>query len=252
MKKLNLFAVTMILTLVPFLQSCLDDNDVDYSDFTIATLRQIEDTDDYYFGLDSGKKMYPGDDSAIRNYPIVDGKRVFVWFHQFEEKIPGYDYNIQVVRMDSVLTKDIIPLTEETADSIGDNRINMIYHWVAQGYLTMEFQYYGTRNPNKKHMLNLVYDESKELIDEEGYINLEFRHNAYEDNGGSLGEGIVSFKLDKIANEMETAKGLKIRVNTIYDGIKYQKINLEKQSKSSQIPTAKQPKPTSYTTGTNY
>ena len=54
MKKLNLFAVTVILALVPFLQSCLDDDDAVYSDFTIATLRQIDDTDDYYFGLDSG------------------------------------------------------------------------------------------------------------------------------------------------------------------------------------------------------
>ena len=27
MKKLNLFAVTVILALVPFLQSCLDDDD---------------------------------------------------------------------------------------------------------------------------------------------------------------------------------------------------------------------------------
>ena len=55
MKKLNLFAVTVILALVPFLQSCLDDDDAVYSDFTIATLRQIDDTDDYYFGLDSGR-----------------------------------------------------------------------------------------------------------------------------------------------------------------------------------------------------
>ena len=252
MKKLNLFAVTVILALVPFLQSCLDDDDAVYSDFTIATLRQIDDTDDYYFGLDSGRKMYPGDDSAIRNYPIVDGKRVFVWFHQFEEQVPGYDYNIQVVRMDSILTKDIIPLTAETADSIGDNRINMTYHWIAQGYLTMEFQYRGTSNPNKKHMLNLVYDTDKDLIDEEGYINLEFRHNAYDDDEGRIGDGIVSFKLDKIAEEMKTAKGLKIRVNTIYDNVIYKKIDLEKQSKSSQIPTANQLKPRSYTTGTNY
>ncbi|WP_455587610.1 NigD-like protein [Bacteroides sp.] len=252
MKKLNLFAVTTILMLVPFLQSCLDDDDAVYSDFTIATLRQVEGADDYYFGLDSGRKMYPGDDSAIGNFPIVDGKRVFVWFHQFEEQVPGYDYNIQVVKMDSILTKDIIPLTEATADSIGDDRINMTYRWVAQGYLTMEFQYYGTRNINKKHMLNLVYNEDTELVDEEGYINLEFRHNAYDDNGGMLGDGIVSFKLDKIATEMETAKGLKIRVNSIYDGIKYYTIDLETKSESKSIPTAQQLKPSSYASGTNY
>ena len=67
-----------------------------------------------------------------------------------------------------------------------------------------------------------------------------------------IGDGIVSFKLDKIAEEMKTAKGLKIRVNTIYDNVIYKKIDLEKQSKSSQIPTANQLKPMSYTTGTNY
>lgn len=251
MKKLNFIAATMILVLTPFLQSCLDDDGPSYSDLTIATLKAT-DADSYYFGLDSGRKMYPGDNSAVRNYPIVDGKRVFVWFHQLEEQVPGYDYNIQVVQMDSILTKDIIPLTKATADSIGDNKINVTYHWIAQGYLTMEFQYYGTRNPNKKHMLNLVHNEDTELVDEEGYINLEFRHNAYEDNSGSLGEGIVSFKLDKVAEEMKTAKGLKIRVNTIYDGIKYQKIELEKQSESSLAPTAKHLKPTNYTTGTNY
>lgn len=252
MKKLNLFAVTMMLSVVPFLQSCLNDDDTVYSDFTIATLKQINDGDDYYFGLDSGRKMYPGDDSAISHFPIVDGKRVFVWFHQLEEQVQGYDYNIQVVRLDSILTKDIIPLTVETADSIGDDRINMTNSWVAQGYLTMEFQYYGTQNPNKKHMLNLVYDVDKDLIDEEGYINLEFRHNAYEDNGGALGEGIVSFKLDKIATEMETAKGLKIRVNSLYDNVIYKTINFKKLLQNSQTPTEKQLKLMNYATGTNY
>lgn len=253
MKKLNLFAVTLMLALVPFLQSCLDDNDANYSDFTIATLKQINDGDDYYFGLDSGRKMYPGDDSAIRHFPIKDGKRVFVWFHQLEEQVPDYDYNIQVVAIDSILTKDIIPLTVETADSIGDDRINMLNYRVAQGYLTMEFQYYGTRNPNKKHMLNLVYDVDKELVDEEGYINLEFRHNAFDDNSGIPGEGIVSFKLDKVATEMETAKGLKIRTNSLYDNVVYKKIDLKKTSENNRASADdKQLKPMNYTTGTNY
>lgn len=252
MKKLNLFALTVMLVLLPFFQSCLDDDDTVYPDFTIATLKQIAETDDYYFGLDSGRKMFPGDDSAIRNFPITDGKRVFVWFHQLEEQKQGYDYNVQVVRLDSILTKDIIPLTVETADSIGDDRINMTYYWVAQGYLNMEFQYYGSHNPEKKHMLNLIYDVDKDLVDEEGYINLEFRHNAYNDKGGTLGEGIVSFKLDKIATEMETAKGLKIRVNSLYDNVIYKKINFKKESTSNITQAVKQLKPMSYTMETNY
>ena len=51
---------------------------------------------------------------------------------------------------------------------------------------------------------------------------------------------------------MKTAKGLKIRVKTIYDNVVYKKIDFEKQSKSNLIPTTNQLKPMSYTTGTNY
>ena len=40
----------------------------------------------------------------------------------------------------------------------------------------------------------------------------------------SLGEGYVSFKLDKIEEQIEGKKGLNIRVRTLYDGIKNYKV----------------------------
>ena len=55
---------------------------------------------------------------------------------------------------------------------------------------------------------------------EDEYINLEFRHNSEGDYPQSLGEGYVSFKLDKIKDRMEGKKGLRIRVNTLYGGPK--------------------------------
>ena len=55
---------------------------------------------------------------------------------------------------------------------------------------------------------------------EDEYINLEFRHNSEGDDPQRLGEGYVSFKLDKIKDRMEGKKGLRIRVNTIYGGPK--------------------------------
>ena len=101
-------------------------------------------------------------------------------------------------------------------------------------------------------MLNLVHNEDMELVDEEGYINLEFRHKAFDDNGGSLGEGIVSFNLDKVAEEMKTAKGLKVRVKTIYDNIQFIKMDFKESKSSSQIPTAQQLNISAYTAKTNY
>ena len=65
--------------------------------------------------------------------------------------------------------------------------------------------------------------ENEDNTDDE-YINLEFRHNSERDSPDHLGEGYVSFKLDKIEEQIEGKKGLNIRVRTLYDGIKNYKV----------------------------
>ena len=108
-----------------------------------------------------------------------------------------------------------------------------LYMWISKDkkYLTIEFQYYGTHSEDKKHFLNLVINnkeadsaaENEDNTDDE-YINLEFRHNSERDSPDHLGEGYVSFKLDKIEEQIEGKKGLNIRVRTLYDGIKNYKV----------------------------
>ena len=114
-------------------------------------------------------------------------------------------------------------------EKIGDDKINTTYMWINKDnkYLTIEFQYYGTHSDDKKHFLNLVINDKEETAPtadegnaEDEYINLEFRHNSEGDDPQRLGEGYVSFKLDKIKDRMEGKKGLRIRVNTIYGGPK--------------------------------
>ena len=114
-------------------------------------------------------------------------------------------------------------------EKVGDDKINTTYMWINKDnkYLTIEFQYYGTHSEDKKHFLNLVINDKEESAPtadedsaEDEYINLEFRHNSEGDDPQRLGEGYVSFKLDKIKNRMEGKKGLRIRVNTIYGGPK--------------------------------
>ena len=62
-------------------------------------------------------------------------------------------------------------------------------------------------------------------------LELEFRHNKKGDEPVALGEGYVSFKLDKIAEEMKGKKGLKIRINTIHEGVKFKKVDFPESSK---------------------
>ncbi len=227
MKRPRFFTMLFVLLMsAPLFYSCLDEDDkVPY--YAMATVKVIEGKD-YYFALDNGKKMYPSDTTRIHDYKVTDGQRAIAWFDKLAEVKTGYDYNITLRGISDVLTKNIIPLTEETADSIGDNRIS-IYNreaWVAQGYLTIRFYFMGTYNPSQPHMLNLVQNETVEYEDD-GYIHLEFRHNAYDDPRDRLMHGYVSFKLDKIAEEMKTAKGLKIRVKTIEQGEKFYILNLK-------------------------
>lgn len=55
-------------------------------------------------------------------------------------------------------------------------------------------------------MLNLVQNEMTDPVEDDGYICLEFRHNAFDDSPSKLGSSLISFKLANIADLLPTAK----------------------------------------------
>lgn len=230
MKKLISYLSVFLLMLATCttLYSCLDlddDNDNNTA-FSIGTIKIIQGRD-YYFALDSGEKMYPSDTTRVHNYPLVDGQRVFIYFRPLDQKISGYDYNVQLYQLNNILTKNIIPLTAATADSIGDDRINATNMWITDRFLNIEYQIYSSDNPTKKHMLNLVINKTKgNSSDNADYIDLELRHNAFNDSGILLSWGVVSFRLDEIANQLPGKKGLKVRFNSIYDGERFTTVKI--------------------------
>lgn len=232
MKKQKMTFVTLMLLFLttPMLQSCLDDWNNDYNTlFAIGTVEVIEGKD-YYFALDEGSKLYPSDTSYVHNYTVADGQRAFIYFSKLDEKLPGYDYNAQINHIENILTKDIYFMPAEKADSIGDDRINATDFWITGDYLNIKYQFYHSNNEEKKHMLNLVVNEaSTGENDKPDYVNLEFRHNAYNDSQLQLGTGMVSFKLDNIAGLMEGKKGLSIRVKSLYDGERFTTVNINNE-----------------------
>lgn len=230
MKKLRITRAASVLLLLAttVLQSCLDDWDDKYDTlFAVGTVKVIEGKD-YYFALDEGSKLYPSDTTAIRNYAIVDGQRAFVYFRELEEELTGYEYNAQIKHIENILTKDIYSMPAEKADSIGDDNINATDLWITGDYLNIKYQFYHSNNAEKKHMLNLVINEaSTGENDKADYVNLEFRHNAYSDNKLTLGTGLVSFKLDNIAEQLQGKKGLNIRVKSLYDGERFVTVDVK-------------------------
>ncbi|EJX09438.1 hypothetical protein, secreted, partial [gut metagenome] len=116
-KKLKTFGMASLCTCVMAfaLQSCLDNDDTKYTQLAIGTIEMIEGQD-YYFSLDAGGKMYPGDTTQINNYPLKSGQRAFIYFDLLDEKVPGYDYNAMVYRIENILTKDIVRMPSEESE----------------------------------------------------------------------------------------------------------------------------------------
>lgn len=229
-QKMTFVALMILFLTMPMLQSCLDDWDNDYDTlFAIGTVKVIEGRD-YYFALDEGSKLYPGDTTYVRNYALVDGQRAFVYFSELKEPVTGYDYNAQIKHIENILTKDIYFMPAEKNDSIGDDRINATDFWITGDYLNIKYQFYHSNDTEKKHMLNLVVNEaSTGEGDKADYVNLELRHNAFNDSQISLGTGLVSFKLDNIADLLAGKKGLNIRVKSLYDGERFATVDIEKK-----------------------
>lgn len=219
----SLFACLM----VPALQSCLDDDDKKYSQLTIGTIEVIEGKD-YYFSLDAGGKMYPGDTTQINNYPLKSGQRTFVYFDLLDEKVPGYDYNAIIYRIENILTKDIVRVpSEESEKNVGNDRINITNLWITGDYLNIQYQFFYDDASDKKHLLNVIFNEQPDMINEGEYLALEFRHNAFSEKENKLGSGLASFKLKKVKKLLEGKKGISIRYNSLYEGMLTKSVDLK-------------------------
>ena len=167
------------------MQSCLNDSESwpEGTNLAIATVRIKETTEqhNFYFLLDNNKTINPVT-LKHKDYKAIDGQRAFVYFGMIDNKSvisdENYDYNANIFYIENILTKDIIPLSEVDKDSIGNDLLDITKVWIAQGYLNVECRYYSLNSDNK-HLLNMVYHE----VDDEGYICLEFKHNAFHDYG---------------------------------------------------------------------
>ena len=69
MKKFKFIAfIFAIMTTMPILQSCLDDDDNSSDLLAISTINMIsQDSKEFYFTLDDGKKMYPSNSQGWNN-----------------------------------------------------------------------------------------------------------------------------------------------------------------------------------------
>lgn len=225
MKKISLFLFAAF-AVIAF--SACNDSDGDYpSNKKIMTSYTLEGGD-YYFLRDNGEKLYAGDKSRVTGYTAKDRQRVIIWFNLLSKKAEGYNYNIALYAVGEIYTGESKTVSsQEELDALGDAATSIVpdYGSLSSEWLTLYVGYPVA--DNSKHDFTLVINkvEAPEQT-EEGYLDVELRHNPGGDTPGYTKWHYISFDLASISSELEGKKGISMRIKTQENGIKYLKYDL--------------------------
>jgi len=222
MKKIRLsfillFALSTIFTFV----SCEDDG-YSLGDFVIslATVNQIDESaGTYYLTMDNGTTLWPVNQTS-RYWS--DKQRVLVNFTILGDSIKGYDRPVKINSLREILTKDIEDLTEENKNEIGDDPIKILDLWTGDNYLNIHFGY--NTGGEQVHRISLVHNRIEPVVDDNGAIVLEFRHNAYDDPEHYGVKSYVAYDLRPLQIENEDSVNLVIKVQDFNNETKEYKI----------------------------
>ncbi len=191
------FFLYVLIVVTSFIYSGCNDSDSDYVQYWYSFATFIEDENEgYHFDLDSGGKLIPTNNGEVSG--VDDSSRVIVTYSINSELGEGNDkiVNGDISTIDAILTKDILQLTEEIADSIGNDKVFTSENdiWMTDRHLNIIFRHYAY---DKNHYINLTKPIG-EQTDENGNQILEFRHNANDDLDLNVYKGVVSFSMDSL------------------------------------------------------
>ncbi len=162
----------------------------------VAGTWRYDSVDDY---------MPEGGDRILINYTILDDNGT--------DTAGATEYYVRVNSMQKILMKDIIDITAENQDSIGNDPIIVRNVWLSDSLLNFKIKYWGY---DQIHFINLV-KEPGEIDGSNQPIELELRHNKKGDDESIPFTGFVSFKLNKL--EVAGRDSIVYRVTgTNYDG----------------------------------
>ena len=207
MKRIKTLMLLMVVALTAAsLQSCDDDDDDYYPAFNLATVTLKAPK------VDGGKWFMQLDDSTaleatnIASHPYGNKElRAYIRYNDIKDMTNATAstsaiqkmYSVNVLTIDTILTKKMDPMVENTAEEYGSDPVEVVNSWetVAEdGYMNIRFR---TRfGYNGKHRMTLVH-----RTDAEDPYTVEFLHDANGDTNGQVADGMVAFRLDDSFNE---------------------------------------------------
>lgn len=239
MKKVkSIFLATILSGSALSMQSCLDDNDYAPNFIELGTVVSTSNdgTTEPVVDGDLYGESYITNKSVLKSAEAdTEGQRIMYRFTESQFHQPAEDgqkkQSIRIFEIYKVLTKPMDVRTEGEEDVYGNDPINIIYAYNSPKHLNIQYQML-TYSIDIKHRISLV-GTPETTPDADGYIDVEFRHNADGDKTSNLVWGYVSYTLESLPGYKEgKLKGLNIRYNSIYGGETVQKVTLRNETAS--------------------
>jgi hypothetical protein len=214
MKKF-LFYLNLSAMVTFFMSSCQSEKDESHVSYGV--IKNVVSEKNYEILTDKGNTLIVTHSNSGQE--IVDDKRVLVSYDIKSDKESSKKiYEVGVNGFYNLLSK---PLVRESfilenedfrRDSIGDTPYNSIYTWFGGDYININFEIYYNRHSSVKHLINLVYDDTRDVADT---IYLSLYHNAYDEQSkyGSdwqRGLGRCSFKIADLLPDDVNSKPVKL------------------------------------------
>ena len=226
------FGFILLAAITAALASSCNDNKGDYPGYSLITSVRTLDDGDYYFVRDNGQTLYPGDKSRMPHFtPDDEQKRAIVWFNLLDEPVSGYDYNIALYGVDYIYagTSQVVN-TQEELDRLANNPTSFMVDYLSYSNFTDEWLTLYVGYPvtdNSKHSFTLIVNNVEEPEQsEEGYLDVELRHNADGDIHGYTYWYYISLDVTPLAELLKDKKGISLRILTQQNGTKYLKFDL--------------------------
>lgn len=192
----NYLKIAVILILILTVSCEKNDDYYSLSDIWISLgfIDQSQSDGSFTIQLDNGDTLFPVA-NAVPYFKTKDSMRVMANFTILDEVDESENrFFVKINNLYEILYKEIIPITNNNSDSLGNDPVKIKDIWISNNILNIEFNYTGGE---KIHFINLAYSEES-LTDPQQPIELDFRHNAYSDNGKYNLQGLVSFNLNKL------------------------------------------------------
>ena len=171
--------------------SCLDENDDIFVSYGV--IQNMNSTNSYEILTDKGNVLMVT--KSLTSQEIENDKRVLVNYEVLSDKDKNKNvFEIKVNGFYNLLTKPVVNesyiLKDEEArrDSVGNDPFNAISARFGGDFINIDFELLHSQSSEKKHMINLVYDDTQSNMDT---LCLTLYHNAY---GEVPGEGLYLYR----------------------------------------------------------